>query len=647
MVLRAYVQAAVSLCRREHSVVSIAGYVSQSLQGACTHSDNWHWYSNIHLSKLWSEPVSVHAQSNDVLLTSSAGDLRTRRSAGLPLISVRGSSYRIPYQRACNRRQASTAVVTENVDEGPPQAWPAEAWRQMRQQEHEPVSESGDFIVPVASGHHEVRRSRWKRKKWLMRVRALHHLDNARSAQGEHSDQAGHGSTSNTQLSDYLLDCVHELRRVSAARAGYSDMWMLDHVQLLVEHFPRVDTGTQRSLLRLLGSALAQQRHHRLWLALGHHSGATHAVRIAALPHVAAWRASGCPHLWTLLARVHCRLLWRDARFFEETLTVAHIETMSAYTACVALSVAVRSRPVLPPEAWQALLRRVAGTVADMHDEGAREVFRMLAHLQPSGDACEALPAGTHTSRPRGLSTAAGEPWQHHGAAAGSLDLAAAASAEPAADAVRSGHSTDGTEHAGAAAAAATTGGELADGVGGCHPEPRAAAGEPQSVAGQAQHGGPADRDCFSEELSEEWVVAAPGAAADAHPESPEQALFDQFFRGHAHADAAATRHPLDAWAHAAPQHTAREGGDLVPGAGGAPQRKVHSRVWQPDALPVFPWLAARAAAQRRLQLSVRDAAMLRRHVLRESAHDLQLNAWERRRMTARLLAADRKAWER
>ena len=97
-------------------------------------------------------------------------------------------------------------------------------------------------------------------------------------------------------------------------------------MQLLVERFPQADASTQRSLLRLLGAALAQNRSRQLWLLLGRHAGAQRAIRRAAAPHIAAWRVSGCQRLWTLLARVHFRLLWRDLRFFEDTLTVAFAE---------------------------------------------------------------------------------------------------------------------------------------------------------------------------------------------------------------------------------------------------------------------------------------------------------------------------------
>lgn len=113
-------------------------------------------------------------------------------------------------------------------------------------------------------------------------------------------------------------------------------------MQLLVEAFPLADVATQRSLLRLLGGALSQRRSHRLWLALGSHAGAQQAIRRVAAPHVAAWHVSRCQRLWTLLARVHVRLLWRDPSFIEDSLTAEFVEVR-----CLAEVISTLAMPVL------------------------------------------------------------------------------------------------------------------------------------------------------------------------------------------------------------------------------------------------------------------------------------------------------------
>lgn len=207
-------------------------------------------------------------------------------------------------------------------------------------------------------------------------------------------------------------------------------------LQLMVETFPLADVTTQRSLLRLLGGALSQHRSHRMWLALGSHTGAQQAIRRAAAPHVAAWRLTRCQRLWTLLARAHFRLLWRDPGFFEDSLTVEFVKVRRL--TALALSQAAthtsrhtpktRDRPPLGLLTGSGLLRHIAPQSAVLHRLGPVPVRACLLNCVRSTGCrlsiarllhCRNDRAGPHTLHPeRATGQQAGAEGMHAEAAA-------------------------------------------------------------------------------------------------------------------------------------------------------------------------------------------------------------------------------------
>lgn len=276
---------------------------------------------------------------------------------------------------------------------------------------------------------------------------------------------------------------------------------------------------------------------------------------------------------------------------------------MSEYTVSVALAAAVRVRPALSASVWRALLRRVAATAADMHDDGARETFRMLSHLEPPFQ----VKAAPRSHPPR----APADPYTSgsHGVNAPQKTFnACRAPAEPGADVAD-------------ACGTGSTGGQT-------HATPDAAAWSMHGNAG-----------------GDEQAVAVEHV-----PLSPVQDTFDAFFGGSAEVQATAEVHGLDVWAHTALQCAVQQDGgwhavrgSRAPnGEGGEAdsRRKRHGRVWVPEGLQRDVWSAARAAVERRLQLTRRDARLLRLQLLRESARDLQLNVWARQRREALVGAA-------
>lgn len=276
---------------------------------------------------------------------------------------------------------------------------------------------------------------------------------------------------------------------------------------------------------------------------------------------------------------------------------------MSPYTVCVAIAAAVRMRPQLQPEVWEALMRRVAATAADMDDTSAHETFRMFAHLAPPWrepllQDIPAQPAAGNT------------PWHsadHHRHSADDVDACSAA---------YSGSS------------------------GACN-----GVQQPHAWAGLCQGAGTAAREVAPHDRMH-GQPAAPGTVELLDMQSQIlQESFDAFLGGSAGLPVASAVHELDG-----PDNT--EGQVAVLGAIGAGRPRGagyrrHTRVWEAEQLPERAWRAARMALEKRLQLSARDAAALRRQLRRASAADLQLNVWLRERMAAAVRTAHRAHCER
>lgn len=88
------------------------------------------------------------------------------------------------------------------------------------------------FIIPSPRVYPHVKRRRWKRPQWKHHIQALRSIAKRQYWQADASSQPPDDQEMQSNVSKHLLDCVHELRRISDARGGCSDSRMLDYVQV-------------------------------------------------------------------------------------------------------------------------------------------------------------------------------------------------------------------------------------------------------------------------------------------------------------------------------------------------------------------------------------------------------------------------------
>lgn len=234
MVFRTCAHAAVKLCQYEPSTGSVLWRLSNGGIAAWTLSSTLGRPNNATCLKEWSRSLLVPTRaSHDTL--SRAGlvqPLRIAASIRSPVVSFQSVASQDIHPRYGVRPNFFSAVSQRFVDEDTPQLQSGQPRRHEERPETPRTRESHHFVLPSSSGHLQVRRRRLKRPKWLMQVQALQHLIPPGNSSPQRGSPPHDGDTSTEFLSAYLLDCVHELRRVSCARAGFSDMRVLDHVQV-------------------------------------------------------------------------------------------------------------------------------------------------------------------------------------------------------------------------------------------------------------------------------------------------------------------------------------------------------------------------------------------------------------------------------
>ena len=236
MVLRTCARVAVRLCQHEHSFIAVWRSLDRR-SGTRESSVNLNNNRNLQLThRTWPSSHDVTWSRAIALLT--AAPPRPPRINQWPV-------YSDPYRRDAFLSTAYASIASlyseqrqDNADEGLPQTADASTSRREQKQtsRHHAARAIDAFVLPSSDGHIDVKRRRWKRSQWVEHVQALQYLDRPQDAQAETSSPPTDAASTQLQLSESLLDCVHELRRISIAKAGYSNLRMLDHVQVSPEH---------------------------------------------------------------------------------------------------------------------------------------------------------------------------------------------------------------------------------------------------------------------------------------------------------------------------------------------------------------------------------------------------------------------------